>query len=107
MCTSVVFEDVEVVVGWVVEEKVNFRLSDFVDMFVPPLWTLILVHKQSSNSLKEFSVVHETLRHLELHLKHIVYVHLGAAFDLLENDGHGKRATLCKHLFSFLCKLTV
>lgn len=81
------FKDVQVVFNRVVEEEVNLCLSHFINMFVLPFRTLILVNKQGANSFEEFSVVHEPLTHLELHLEHVVNVHLTTPLNLLKHNG--------------------
>jgi hypothetical protein len=82
-----ILRDVEIAFDGEVKEVVNFCLLYFVHVAVLPLGILVLVHQEGSDALKEFGMVHEALRHTELHLEDVVDAHRSTSLDLLEDDG--------------------
>ena len=83
-----IFKNVEIIFYREVKEEVDFSLSDFINMFVLPFWVLIFVNQQGTDSFEKFRMMHEPLRHFELHLKHVMDAHLAATFYLLEYNSH-------------------
>jgi hypothetical protein len=60
----------------------------------------VLFYKQSTYTLEELGMVHETLTNFVLHFEDLTHVHLTSSFDLLKHYGERKRAHFSHHFAS-------
>ena len=70
-----------------------------------PLRVLVLVDEQGTHTFIKLSMLHVALTDAILHLEDIFDVHIGAALDLLEDNGEGEWAHVGHHLSSFSSEL--